>query len=325
MPVTNTMNIKQNKKFDFLEASPEKYNNKNNCGFVRPYILDFGPLVSSYSPASFDMLISKNLGNSVTTPYTLLIQVALGYLDAGFSLINSSSGRYQFDKLVRYIFNAAQTSGESAFFIHQHAKPEYGLNPGWISAMTQGQALSLWVRIMELFDDFDDIQPIGPMLLNGMLKVVDDGGGLYIDPKTQEIWLEEYPSNPPSHVLNGYVFAFFGLLEVNRNSGFIGSERHQAVEAHLQKTLFTNIYKYDQLGWSCYDLAKHNFAPLLYHYIHIYTISYLSTMLKIERYKVIADRWRNNVYINKYYLIDVLRVAKSFIRKAYVTLIGRRW
>lgn len=319
------MNTTQKHRFDFLESNPHQFNNMDNSGFARPYILDFSPLANSYRYENFDILISRNQINSVTTPYTLLIQVALSYLDSKFSSINNDAGRHQFKKLVKHIFNSLHSKGNTAFFIHNHPKVEYGLNPGWSSAMTQGQALSLWIRLMALKEDFEDIKHIGPLLLNGMLKKVEEGGGLHKDRLTGETWLEEYPSTPPSHVLNGYIFAFFGLLEFNRCDAFNNSNDHLTAEICLNETLSNNIYRYDQFGWSRYDLAKRNFAPTLYHLIHIYTLNYLSIMLDNDCYSVIATKWREGLCLNKYNVIDTLRFARAAYRKAFVTFMGKPW
>jgi len=315
----------QKHKFDFFEASPVRYNSEDNCGFERPYILDFSPIVNAYRPDSFEALIKENSANSVVAPYTLLIQVALGYLDGDFSTISNGSGRQKFEEFVRHIFNSVQLSGNTAFLLHTQPKREYGLDPGWSSAMTQGQALSLWVRLKVFRGTFEDLDYIGPLLLNGMLMAVEDGGGLHQDRRTDELWLEEYPSIPVSHVLNGYIFALFGLLEFNRCCNFNSSDETRATEISLIETLSANIYRYDRFGWSCYDLAKRNFAPTLYHLIHIYTLTYLSIMLSSDRFSVIADKWRMGIELNKYHIIDALRFIRAAYRKAYVTIIGRRW
>jgi hypothetical protein len=319
------MSLNKKHKFDFLEASPVRYNSDNNCEFDRPYILDFSPIVNVYRPNSFEVLIKKNSVNSVVAPYTLLIQVALGYLDGDFSTISNGLGQQKFEEFVRHIFGSVQLIDNTAFFLHTQPKREYGLDPGWSSAMTQGQALSLWLRLKVFNGTFEDLDHIGPLLLNGMLMAVEDGGGLYQDRRTDELWLEEYPSIPVPHVLNGFIFALFGLLEYNRSLNFNNSDKNRAIELALIKTLSANIYRYDRFGWSSYDLTKRNFAPTLYHLIHIYTLKYLSVMLDNDRFSVEADKWRMGIKLNKYHVIDALRFVRAASRKVYITIIGRRW
>jgi len=315
----------QNSNFNFLEANPLIYNNADNCKYERPYIIDFSPIAKIYNTDNFLILLNSNAVNSVVTPYSLLIQVALGYLDGAFSLIRTEPGRSRFEDLVRGIFGALHMKGNALFFRHAQAKREYGLNPGWSSALTQGQALSLWLRLNALGETFSDLNHIGPLLLNGMLYSVEDGGGLYRDQRTNELWLEEYPSNPASHVLNGFIFALFGLMEFNMRDDLHKTDKTISIERKLIQTLSANINLYDRFGWSYYDLEKRNFAPTHYHLIHTFTLNYISVMLNNDRFAVVAKRWRRGIDLNLYGLIDVLRFVRKVFRKSYVTLVGRRW
>ena len=59
-------------------------------------------------------------------------------------------------------------------------------------------------------------------LLETALKVyefmkidVKDGGVRTFD-SNGNLWLEEFPSNPPSYVLNGFIYAIFGLYDLYR-------------------------------------------------------------------------------------------------------------
>jgi hypothetical protein len=319
------MNRIQKFNLHFQEASPLYYNSDNNCKFSRPYILDFSPLANIYPPESFADLLNSNSTDSVVTPYSLLIQVALGYLDGAFSLIHTGPGRSRFEDFVRGIFGTVHTRGNIALFLHAQRKREYDLNPGWISALSQGQALSLWLRLKAFGDSFDDLDYIGPLLLNGMLNSIESGGGLYRDRRTDELWLEEYPSIPASHVLNGFIFALFGLMEFNISRDLNEPDEAVSIADKLNQTLLINIDRYNKFGWSCYDLAKRNFAPTRYHIIHIFTLNYLSVMLNNNRLFVVAEQWRKGVGLNDYYLIDILRFFHKIFRKAYVTIAGRRW
>jgi hypothetical protein len=319
------MNHIQTLKLNFLEASPVNYNSNDNCKYERPYIVDCSPVANIYHTDHFLTLLNSNAENSVLTPYSLLIQVALGYLDGAFSLIHTGPGRSRFENFIRGIFGEVHTQGNAAFFLHAQPKREYGLSPGWSSALTQGQALSLWLRLKVFGDTFNDLDHIGPLLLNGMLSTVEDGGGLYRDWRTDELWLEEYPSTPASHVLNGFIFALFGLMEFNMRGGLNKFDKTISIEQKLIQTLSVNIDRYDKFGWSCYDLAKSNFAPTHYHIIHIYTLNYLSVMLNNDHFSVVAETWRRGINRNFCILIDTLRYVRKVYRKSYVTIIGRSW
>ena len=83
----------------------------------------------------------------------------------------------------------------------------------WFSGMAQGIALSLFVQLHTVTHEpgyrawaartFDSLLPRRP----GRLPWVS-----YVD-RDENLWIEEYPSERPDHVLNGYVFAAFGLYD----------------------------------------------------------------------------------------------------------------
>lgn len=92
--------------------------------------------------------------------------------------------------------------------------PARTLPAPWWSAMAQGQAMSLFVRLYErtgdeqwkaaaerTFGTFTALRKAeGPWIVD-----IDDAGLL---------WLEEYAgSNEPLHVINGHIYAMFGLVD----------------------------------------------------------------------------------------------------------------
>lgn len=87
----------------------------------------------------------------------------------------------------------------------------YGLQPGWRSGLAQGQAISALIRYFNETGD-QSVLPLIQKLKKYMLLPTDKGG---LVAKTPEggMWIEEFPSSPPSLVWNGDVSAIFGLYE----------------------------------------------------------------------------------------------------------------
>jgi hypothetical protein len=86
------------------------------------------------------------------------------------------------------------------------------LGAGWTSAMAQGQAISLLGRIYRktrhrryLTAIRRALAPLTHSVTHGGLAR-HHGGGL---------WFEEYPTDPPSYVLNGFMFTLLGLADVH--------------------------------------------------------------------------------------------------------------
>ena len=77
---------------------------------------------------------------------------------------------------------------------------------------------------------------------------------------------EEYPTDPPSFVLNGAIFALWGY-DVARCSGTSAPARFE----RGADALAANIHRWDTGCWSLYDLFPHpvmNVASPVYHALH---------------------------------------------------------
>jgi heparosan-N-sulfate-glucuronate 5-epimerase len=155
---------------------------------------------------------------------------------------------------------------------YPHCTPfphSYRLEPPWLSAMAQGQAASLLTRAhIETGEDrfaesaLASLAPFGvPSREGGVLATL--GGGPF---------LEEYPTTPSgSFVLNGAIFAIWGVLDVER----VMSESGPVSSARLLATLDGNLHRWDNGHWSRYDLHPHpvpNVASSFYHLLHIHQL-----------------------------------------------------
>jgi heparosan-N-sulfate-glucuronate 5-epimerase len=139
--------------------------------------------------------------------------------------------------------------------------------------MAQGQAASLLIRAhLETGEDrfaesaLASLAPFGvPSREGGVLATL--GGGPF---------LEEYPTTPAgAFVLNGAIFAIWGVLDVER----VMAESGPVSSARLLATLDGNLHRWDNGHWSRYDLHPHpvpNVASSFYHLLHIHQLEELA-------------------------------------------------
>jgi heparosan-N-sulfate-glucuronate 5-epimerase len=157
--------------------------------------------------------------------------------------------------------------GRDGAWLHQRPYPHtFHLDPPWPSAMAQGECASLLVRLHGATGDerFADAarQALAPFAIDsstGGVRAVLDGRPFY----------EEYPTQPPSYVLNGGIFALWGLLDVAVGLGDAAAGRD--FEAGVD-ALAATIDRWDTGWWSRYDLFPHrapNVASLAYHELHV--------------------------------------------------------
>jgi hypothetical protein len=190
----------------------------------------------------------------------------------------------------------------------------FRLRPPWLSAMAQGEAASVLVRLhRETGDDaFAEaaLQALRPMAVpsdaGGVLARLDGGP-----------FLEEYPTSPPSNVLNGAFFAVWGCYDVWKGLG--DAEAGQLFEDTLG-TLAGNIERWDTGFWSRYDLHPHpipNVASSLYHVLHLSQLEATDRIAPRPELTAARERWAG-------YLESRMSRGRAFAQKVVFRLLVPR-
>lgn len=164
----------------------------------------------------------------------------------------------------------------------------YRLPAPWLSAMAQGEGASLLIRIFLASGDeryaeaarralrsFEDRVGSG-----GLRATLGDG-----------FFLEEYPTNPASLVLNGGIFALWGLYDAAIALADEGARRtfEEGVD-----TLAANLWRWDTGRWSLYDLFPHpapNIASSAYHMLHTTQLRAMQLIAPRPEFASTADRF----------------------------------
>ncbi len=130
------------------------------------------------------------------------------------------------------------------------------------SAMTQGQALSVLVRADSSSRDPRFMQAADHAA--GLLLTTVESGGVSRSGVSGLI-LEELPTCPPSTILNGWVFALFGLYDLHLAAP---APRLLAALDGAAAELASALPGFDAGYWSRYD-ARGALASPFYHQLHI--------------------------------------------------------
>lgn len=196
-------------------------------------------------------------------------------------------------------------------FRYPHSLP---LPPGWLSAMAQGQGASLLVRLYGATGDERFAQAALQALQPMRVPAARRGTQALLGGRR---WPEEYPTDPPSYVLNGGIFAIWGLRDVG--VGLDDATAHEEF-AGAAETLVANLHRWDTGRWSRYDLFPHpitNPASSFYHRLHI---SQLEGMARLWPHPEL-DRVRGRF---QYYMDSVWHQRLAFVHKsAYRVLVPR--
>jgi len=173
---------------------------------------------------------------------------------------------------------------------YEIALPPYGAASGWLSAMAQGEAASVLLRAFWTTDD-RRYADAALRALEPLLRDVRDGGVSFL--RGNDVFFEEVAVDP-HHILNGHLFAAFGLWEAIRAG--VADAPLIALHDRAVDTLLRWLPDFDSGGWSCYDLAvdergERHLAPLGYHHFHIAQLRVYAVMTGRAAFAKQADRW----------------------------------
>lgn len=181
----------------------------------------------------------------------------------------------------------------------------YVLHPPWVSAMAQGEAASLLVRVHRETGE-GRCAEAAVRALDPMRRLSAEGGA---SARLDGRWFpEEYPTDPPSFVLNGAVFALWGLRDVA--VGLDDATAARDFEAGVD-ALAASIHRWDTGSWSRYDLHPHrvtNVASRAYHELHVTQLEAMDELAPRPELRATAARFAA-------YDASRTRVAAALARK----------
>jgi heparosan-N-sulfate-glucuronate 5-epimerase len=165
------------------------------------------------------------------------------------------------------------------------------LKAPWISCMAQGEGISVLVRAAAHTKSSTYLD-LALSALTPFNKDVSEGG-VRSRLASGRVFFEEYPSSRIPHVLNGYLYAIIGLIDL-----FRATKAHEvdAMLSTARVTLERNIHLWDVGGWSYYDLVNvngglRNPCTATYHRLQASQLMYVGTVLGSSRLVKYAKRW----------------------------------
>jgi len=191
---------------------------------------------------------------------------------------------------VEYLRNKFDVIGEDMVGFPCHfSMPHYGLEPVWYSGMAQGQVISVLARAYLLTHD-EAILPLIKKVNNFMLYPVSEGGTLTYTPEGN-VWIEEYPSEEPSLVLNGFVLSVLGLYDYTRLFPEDG-EVYQ-IYSNLLKSLKESLKYYDTGSWLKYCRLDDHLCSRPYMKFQVRQMKQLFAVTNDSYFDSIATKWES--------------------------------
>lgn len=218
---------------------------------------------------------------------TALAQRALGLYDR-YLAGQDDTPRAFLDSIDALLACATRSDGFPLWY-YSVAVPKYARTAPWLSCMAQGQAASALTRAFLLTGD----QQLAEDAERAALAVAHFGAqqGLLVPTHAGPI-PQECPSDPPSHILNGWIYFLWGLSDVARA---LKSSEAMSLFDRCTEALRLRIKEYDLGWWSRYSLyppASPDLAKPFYHRIHVVQMQMMYRMTHLQEFNDVSVSWR---------------------------------
>jgi hypothetical protein len=185
------------------------------------------------------------------------------------------------------------------------------LRAPWYSALAQGQGISLLVRAHRETGEGRYLDA-ARQAFEPMTRRVEEGGVVYRD-HTGRPWLEEYVVSPPTHILNGFLWAWWGVHDF-----CLATQDPAAVRLReeTRATLRESLQTYDTGFWSLYEHSGTRLRMLaspFYHSLHIVQLRVMERLTGDAFFRETADRWEA-------YRASPIKRTRAWVHKAIFKL-----
>jgi len=164
------------------------------------------------------------------------------------------------------------------------------LKAGWYSALAQGQGVSLLCRAHRETGRDAYLEAARAAFHALTVNVAD--GGVRLPDGPDGAWLEETIVDPPTHILNGFLWAMWGVHDYAVTSGERTAEELLGACA---RTLRRHVASFDCGFWSLYEQSGTRLQMLaspFYHSLHISQLSITARLLGLPELEEWSRRWR---------------------------------
>ena len=163
------------------------------------------------------------------------------------------------------------------------------LKAPWYSGLAQGQGISLLVRTGRETGKSEYLEAAS-RAFDSFSKSTQEGGVVFTDERG-DIWFEEYIVSPPTHILNGFIWAAWGVYDFFLATGEKSAEQ---LFARAVNTLRRNLDGYDLGFWSLYEQSGTRLpmvASPFYHQLHVAQLRMMHRLTGDDLFSQYADRW----------------------------------
>lgn len=276
---------------------------------ITPYFINLDKSVGEnfseydFSPEGVPLVRYNRSRDWQSNPVTVC-QYALNNLQKFLENGNTENRKIFMDQVNWLIHHIEDGPGNSAVWLYRIDIPFYMLTSPWISGMAQGEALSVFIRAFQLTEE-DFYLHIADRIWKIFGFTTEQGGVIGRFPGGSII-IEEYPTQPCSCVLNGFILALFGIYDYIR---FCSNHNAKRLFDDCIESLESNLNRYDSGFWSYYDLYRpYRLTSRSYHRLHLLLLNKLFEITQLPIFNEVSLRWKS-------YATNIVCQSKWFLHK----------
>jgi heparosan-N-sulfate-glucuronate 5-epimerase len=190
---------------------------------------------------------------------------------------------------IRWLANNGVAHKDALVFPFPYGLKEFNPEPNWVSGMYQGQILSCFARAYHLSGEQQYLELCRRTRNSFDLELGEKYG--FRSEDRYGLWFEEAPKLPANHILNGAIFALWGIYDYFRVSGERSPEEtwKQGV-----RTILNALDDYDLGFWSLYDLSG-TITSYYYQSVHVKQMTSLFEQTGDEKFRTYAEKWASQL------------------------------
>jgi len=165
------------------------------------------------------------------------------------------------------------------------------LKAPWYSGLAQGQGISVLVRAHKESGEQRYLDAARRAFV-AFQRPMAEGGVAFTD-ESGDLWFEEYIVSPPTHILNGFIWALWGIYDYALATNDAAARELFSLGV---RTLLHNLDRYDLGFWSLYEQSGTRLpmvASRFYHQLHIVQLRVMHRLTGESKFAEVADRWQS--------------------------------
>jgi glycosyltransferase involved in cell wall biosynthesis len=244
-------------------------------------------LLLPLSQISLDATGIPHIANQTAYDPTIIAQYALAHWNLYLATNDDHYCKVfltQANWLIEHESHIGDDAGGWPISFPHHDIPTKGT---WLSALTQGNALSVLIRAFQLTGEQSFLDATHRAVRTFERDILD--GGVSAPVGSKGVFFEEVAVYPAAHKLSGFIFAIFGLYDYVDLTGDIHVEK--LIQSSLA-TMHGLLKEFDVGFWTCSDLVTRHLSSDTQISLQVELLQTLAELSGCEHCSNLSVRWK---------------------------------